>query len=46
MPDTDLLSITTDDSDEVINKKTKDPNLSQKSLKSKRSRLTFPFGAW
>jgi hypothetical protein len=45
MCETELI-ITLDNDDELINLKDSESCTSPNSLKTKRSRLTFPFGAW
>ncbi len=40
------LIITFDNDDEIINTKNTESNPSSNSSKTKRTRLTFPFGAW
>jgi len=45
MPETEII-ITLDNDDEIMNSKDMEPITSPNSLKIKRTRLTFPFGAW
>lgn len=45
MPETDVM-ITIDNDDELMNSKHIDPSTSPNSSKTKRTRLTFPFGPW
>lgn len=45
MPESEII-ITLDNDEELLNSKEIDSNTSPNSLKTKRTRLTFPFGAW
>jgi hypothetical protein len=40
------IIITLDNDDEIMNTKDIESNTSPNSSKTKRTRLTFPFGAW
>ena len=46
MPESDLIITIDNDDDEVINTKDMELSSSVNSSKTKRTRLTFPFGAW
>jgi hypothetical protein len=45
MPESELI-ITIDNDDDIINTKDMETSTSPNSSKNKRTRLTFPFGAW
>ncbi len=45
MPESEII-ITLDNDDEILNSKDMDSTVSSNSSKTKRTRLTFPFGAW
>lgn len=46
MPESAGLIITLDHDDESLTGKDMDSSVSPNSAKTKRTRLTFPFGAW